>query len=41
MLAVLAVNNVLDKKHYSIFSWYRTYSWGAPRSVNASLSYKF
>lgn len=39
--AVLAVNSAFDKRCYSIFSWYGTYSWGAPRSFNASLSYKF
>ncbi|MFC4622206.1 TonB-dependent siderophore receptor [Comamonas nitrativorans] len=39
--ASLVVNNVLDKKYYSIFSWYSTYTWGEPRSVNVSLTYKF
>ena len=39
--ASLAVNNVLDKKYYTIFNWYSTYTWGEPRSVNLSLAYKF
>lgn len=39
--ASLAINNVLDKKYYTIFSWYSTYTWGAPRSVNVSMTYRF
>jgi len=39
--ASLALNNVLDKKYYTIFNLYNTYAWGAPRSVNVSMTYKF
>lgn len=39
--ATLTVNNLLDKKYYTIFNWYSTYTWGEPRSVNVSLNYKF
>ncbi|RLJ38077.1 TonB-dependent receptor [Acidovorax sp. 106] len=39
--ASVTVNNVLDKKYYTIFSWYSTYTWGAPRSVNLSMTYRF
>ena len=39
--ATLNVNNLLDKRYYTIFSWYSTYTWGVARSVNLSASYKF
>lgn len=39
--ASVTVNNLLDKKYYTIFSWYSTYTWGAPRSVNLSVTYRF
>ena len=37
----LVVNNLLDKRYYSMFNWYSTYTWGEPRNVNLTLSYKF
>lgn len=37
----LKVSNLLDKKYYTIFSWYSTYTWGEPRNIMASLRYKF
>lgn len=39
--AALTVNNLLDKKYYTIFSWYSTYTWGEPRSVTLTMKYKF
>lgn len=39
--AALTVNNLLDKKYYTIFSWYSTYTWGMPRSANLNLTYRF
>lgn len=39
--ASLTVNNALDKRYYTIFSWYSTYTWGTPRSVNVSMTYRF
>lgn len=39
--ATIHVNNLFDKKYFSIMSIYDVYSWGAPRSVAASLKYKF
>lgn len=39
--AALTVNNLLDKKYYTIFSWYSTYTWGAPRSASLNVTYKF
>lgn len=35
------VNNLLDKKYYTIFSWYGTYTWGEGRNYNLGLKYKF
>lgn len=35
------VNNLLDKKYYTIFSWYSTYTWGEGRNYNFGLKYKF
>jgi len=39
--ASLSVSNLLDKRYYTIFSWYSTYTWGAARSANLNVSYKF
>lgn len=39
--AALNIKNLMDKKYYSIFSSYSTYTWGEPRTVNVSLNYKF
>ncbi|MBW7902140.1 MAG: TonB-dependent siderophore receptor [Rhodocyclaceae bacterium] len=39
--ATLTVNNLLDKKYYTIFNWYSTYTWGEPRSVMLTMKYKF
>lgn len=39
------VNNLLDKKYYAgvntMGSWGEYYDWGAPRSINVSVRYKF
>ncbi|TCM61407.1 outer membrane receptor for ferric coprogen and ferric-rhodotorulic acid [Acinetobacter calcoaceticus] len=35
------VNNLMDKKYYTIFSWYNTYTWGEGRNYNLGLKYKF
>jgi outer membrane receptor for ferric coprogen and ferric-rhodotorulic acid len=37
--ATLAINNLLDKKHYTIFD--SNYSWGEPRSAMLTLDYTF
>ncbi|MCY1288147.1 Ferripyoverdine receptor [compost metagenome] len=37
--AALTVNNLLDKKYYSLFD--STYTWGEPRSASVSLRYDF
>ncbi|CAD5108458.1 TonB-dependent siderophore receptor [Zestomonas carbonaria] len=37
----LNVNNLLDKKYYSIMDFYSVYSWGEPRSVTASVRWDF
>lgn len=37
----LNVNNLLDKKYYTIFSWYSTYTWGEGRNTMLTLKYKF
>ncbi len=39
--ATLNIKNLLDKKYYTIFNWYGTYTWGEPRSVNVAVTYKF
>ncbi|OWQ90803.1 TonB-dependent siderophore receptor [Roseateles aquatilis] len=39
--ASVNVSNLLDKKYYTIFSWYSTYTWGAPRAVTVNANYKF
>lgn len=39
--AAFHVNNVFDKKYYTLMSIYDVYSWGAPRSYNLSLRYDF
>ena len=39
--AALTVDNLLDKKYYTIFSWYSTYTWGEPRSVGLNVNYRF
>lgn len=36
---MLTVNNLLDKKYYSLFD--STYAWGEPRSATVSLRYDF
>jgi len=41
MTARLNVNNVLDKKYYTIFNWYSTYTWGEGRNTTLSLDYRF
>lgn len=39
--AALSVSNLLDKKYYTIFSWYSTYTWGTPRNVSLNVTYRF
>lgn len=39
--AALNLDNVLDKRYYTIFDVYSTYTWGEPRSVRASVTYRF
>lgn len=39
--ATVNVNNLLDKRYYTIFSWYSTYTWGEPRNVRLTLNYRF
>lgn len=39
MSAMLAINNLLDEKYYTIFD--SNYSWGEPRSTSISLKYTF
>ena len=39
--ATLNIRNLLDNKYYTFYGWYNGYSWGAPRSVNLSMTYKF
>lgn len=41
LTASLKVNNLLDEEYYTIFSWYSTYTWGEPRNVDLSLTYRF
>ncbi|MBZ8142323.1 TonB-dependent siderophore receptor [Rubrivivax gelatinosus] len=37
----LNVTNLFDKKYYTIFSWYSTYTWGEARAVALNLDYRF
>ncbi len=39
--ATLNVRNLFDRSYYSIYDYYSTYTWGAPRSINLSMTYKF
>lgn len=39
--AAVSVSNLLDEKYYTVFSWYSTYTWGEPRRVSASVTYRF
>ncbi len=39
--AQLNVTNLLDKKYYTLFSWYSTYTWGEARNVSINMTYKF
>jgi outer membrane receptor for ferric coprogen and ferric-rhodotorulic acid len=39
--ATLNIRNLLDNKYYTFYGWYNGYSWGAPRSVLLSMTYKF
>ncbi|MBK1714906.1 TonB-dependent siderophore receptor [Rubrivivax gelatinosus] len=41
LTARLNVTNLFDKKYYTIFSWYSTYSWGEARAVALNLDYRF
>ncbi|MCE1695238.1 TonB-dependent receptor, partial [Enterobacter hormaechei] len=35
------LNNLFDKKYYTSYGSYTQYYYGAPRNVEATLSYKF
>lgn len=39
--AQLNVTNLLDKKYYTIFNWYSTYTWGEARSAMLTMKYRF
>lgn len=39
--ASLNVNNLLDKRYYTIFNVYSTYTWGEPRNVRLAVTYRF
>ncbi|QWP79448.1 TonB-dependent siderophore receptor [Lysobacter sp. K5869] len=39
--ATLNVDNLLDKRYYTIFNVYSTYTWGEPRNVRVALTYRF
>jgi outer membrane receptor for ferric coprogen and ferric-rhodotorulic acid len=39
--ATLNVNNLLDKRYYTIFNVYSTYTWGEPRNVRLAVTYRF
>ncbi|WP_250442597.1 TonB-dependent siderophore receptor [Lysobacter enzymogenes] len=39
--ASLNVDNLLDKRYYTIFDVYSTYTWGEARSVRVSATYRF
>lgn len=39
--ATVNVNNLLDKRYYTIFNWYSTYTWGEPRNVRLTVNYRF
>ncbi|GAA5232754.1 ferripyoverdine/pyocin S3 receptor FpvA [Verticiella sediminum] len=39
--ATLSVENLFDKKYYTLMSFYNTYSWGTPRTVLLNLRYQF
>lgn len=41
LLAQVNVNNLFDKKHFGMFAAYGAITYGAPRSVSASLKYSF
>lgn len=39
--ATFTVNNLFDKRYYSMFSWYSTYTWGEPRNMMLAVKYQF
>jgi len=39
--ASLNLDNLLDQRYYTIFDVYSTYTWGEPRSVRVSTTYRF
>ncbi|WP_242108285.1 TonB-dependent siderophore receptor [Luteimonas aquatica] len=39
--ATLNVGNLLDKRYYTIFDVYSTYTWGEPRNVRLAVTYRF
>ena len=39
--ARLNVDNLLDKKHFGMYSAYGAITYGAPRNVNLTLKYQF
>jgi outer membrane receptor for ferric coprogen and ferric-rhodotorulic acid len=39
--ATLNVRNLFDNKYYTFYDWYNGYTWGVPRSVQLSVTYRF
>jgi outer membrane receptor for ferric coprogen and ferric-rhodotorulic acid len=39
--ATLNIRNLFDNKYYTFYDYYNGYTWGAPRSVLLSMTYKF
>jgi outer membrane receptor for ferric coprogen and ferric-rhodotorulic acid len=39
--AQLNIDNLLDRKHFGMFSSYGAITYGAPRNVNLTLKYQF
>ncbi|WP_239990026.1 TonB-dependent siderophore receptor [Corticimicrobacter populi] len=39
--ASLTVNNIFDKKYYTMMDFYSTYTWGEPRSAMLNVRYDF
>jgi outer membrane receptor for ferric coprogen and ferric-rhodotorulic acid len=41
LTASFTVKNLLDKKSYTLMSWYGTYTWDQARNMTLSLNYRF
>ncbi|UNP28814.1 TonB-dependent siderophore receptor [Lysobacter gummosus] len=39
--ATLNIGNLFDKRYYTIFNAYSTYTWGEPRNVRVAVTYRF